>query len=619
MKTRERVTLLLFSKNPTLREGFKSLLQEEPGIEIVGETKSTNQVVRQASILNPDFVLMDCGTARRPTLNAIRRIRKSSRRSEIWLCSLWDTTDLATTCMQAGATGFVPKSAGSAALRSVFRRNEGPVSYNRVACPAFRTRNRAVLLMILFALTLRAGAWAQQSSDPRQSQGAEQEDYLAAPTAQDESEVRGMEESPEEEPPRNIQRFYFTTPFSISAARENRLPFEERKVNDFIGVLEIPEMTVADISPRSELLLSYRPEYEVFGRHHSLNAWSHTASLRFSNATSQRWRIRLRDTFRHTEDPTRRFRDATFLLPRSRFQENVLSSTLDYIASARTRYTLGFDNVVSSLSVPNAPSILPVDKFKDIAGVFTASISNVVAPRSRVTGSYSFLLFKDLSKPRDRSVALDRELRKAHSAIVSYERGGDLRGAFLELSAGLLHGSSTSYSAMSRFGYNWPAASVYASYHRQFAVISGLDQFRNSGTRLGSGLFPGSISQVVALDLQGTAARLLVVDLGGSAGWGDAVIRPGRVKSYIGRMRVAYRIGERFFPYIGAEFYAQDFNNIIQARLDRSRYTVGIKIFLDPIRETEVAPSGDVQARWPVGSPGLLPRRAPIPDEKEFE
>jgi hypothetical protein len=222
--------------------------------------------------------------------------------------------------------------------------------------------------------------------------------------------------------------------------------------------------------------------------------------------------------------------------------------------------------------------------------------------KQRLTNSYSLLLFRELH------TGIQNSVRRAHNAGVLYEYGWDQRGVHLELSGGMLHGSSTSYNALMRVGYNWRNLNIYTGYSRQFAFVrtlrGGFDGFGN----LQSALSPESIAQVVTMGLATALRESLIVDLAAIAGKGDAAIPGNQIRSISGRAQVAYRV-RRVFPFIGAEFYGQNFNPLMESRMARSHYFAGLAISLSPVPEAANAPAGDYAGKWPLSAPGLAPRR----------
>ena len=603
MQDGKTIRLLLSSRNPTLREGIKKLLRDEESIRLRGETSSVRQTVKEALRLHPDVILMDADMAGAATLAAIRQIKREIPRVSIWVCSLWEDADLIAACLEAGASGSVPADADSAHLLEILHRREPGRRHGR------NLMTRVATWLILAVLSF-AAAGSAQTSPSVSAQGQSQAQPQAQPQMQEEpqeeqdsSEADSQDQDvvlePQQQPTAPPPRFGFTTPLSLSAVRETRLPVEQRKIDDWIGHVAFPEMTLADVTARSEFYLSYHPTFEIFGTHKDLNNVAHSGRLRFARELAPRWVIGFRDSFLSTEDPTRALRENVFLLPRTPFWENFLSVNLDYLRDSRTKYSLDFDNTVSFLSLRNLHHIQPSDSFDQVAGAITASVTHKLEVQERVIGTYSFLLFRNLHTGQEESV------RRAHHANVTYEYGWENRGIFMEVSAGVLHGSSTSYTTLGRVGFNWRNFSIASGYSRQFAFVrslSGID------TALSGGLSADTIAQAVTLDLTGTVGGALVIDFGASAGKGDTSLSTGEVRSLTGRARIAYRVG-RVFPFVGAEFYGQNFNPMTLSRMNRSRYMAGVSIALDSVVETVNTPTGDYQAKWPLTAPGLTPRR----------
>ena len=102
-----------------------SLLEEEPGLRIVGEAADGLEAVQIAQQLQPDLILLDIGL---PTLNGIsaaRRIKEVSPGSKILFVSENRSRDIAEEALRTGAHGYVVKSAAqrelSAAVEAVLQ------------------------------------------------------------------------------------------------------------------------------------------------------------------------------------------------------------------------------------------------------------------------------------------------------------------------------------------------------------------------------------------------------------------------------------------------------------------------------------------------------------------
>ncbi len=53
------IRVLLVDDQALLRKGFRMILEEEPGIEVVGEASDGDEAIAMTADLQPDVVLMD--------------------------------------------------------------------------------------------------------------------------------------------------------------------------------------------------------------------------------------------------------------------------------------------------------------------------------------------------------------------------------------------------------------------------------------------------------------------------------------------------------------------------------------------------------------------------------
>jgi DNA-binding NarL/FixJ family response regulator len=92
------------------RHYCSTTLQNEQGLQVVGEVADGLEAVQQAQELQPDLILLDIGL---PTLNGIeaaRRIREVSPASKILFVSENRSADIAEEALSMGACGYVIKS-----------------------------------------------------------------------------------------------------------------------------------------------------------------------------------------------------------------------------------------------------------------------------------------------------------------------------------------------------------------------------------------------------------------------------------------------------------------------------------------------------------------------------
>jgi two-component system, NarL family, response regulator LiaR len=115
--------VLLGEDHAVVREGTRQILEREPGLSVVGEAADGAAVVEMAAILRPDIVLLDLAMPGMNGIDATRRILAHDPAVRVLVLSAYDDEDYVTAAMEAGASGYLIKSAhGSevvAAIRAV--------------------------------------------------------------------------------------------------------------------------------------------------------------------------------------------------------------------------------------------------------------------------------------------------------------------------------------------------------------------------------------------------------------------------------------------------------------------------------------------------------------------
>ena len=105
------IRVLLVDDQPLIRTGFKTILETEPGIEVVGEAGDGTQGVELALELRPDVVCMDVQMPRMNGIDATRELTSRGSGSAVLILTTFDRDDFLFETLQAGAAGFVLKTA----------------------------------------------------------------------------------------------------------------------------------------------------------------------------------------------------------------------------------------------------------------------------------------------------------------------------------------------------------------------------------------------------------------------------------------------------------------------------------------------------------------------------
>ena len=94
-----------------VRAGFRSLLNEEPGLEVVGEAADGEQAVAAVRRFRPDVALMDIRMPNVDGLEATRRIVAAGLATRILILTTFDLDEYVYEGLRAGASGFLLKDA----------------------------------------------------------------------------------------------------------------------------------------------------------------------------------------------------------------------------------------------------------------------------------------------------------------------------------------------------------------------------------------------------------------------------------------------------------------------------------------------------------------------------
>jgi DNA-binding NarL/FixJ family response regulator len=94
-----------------VRAGFRSLLNEEPDIEVVGEAADGEQAVAAVRRFRPDVALMDIRMPNVDGLEATRRIAADGLATRILILTTFDLDEYVYEGLRAGASGFLLKDA----------------------------------------------------------------------------------------------------------------------------------------------------------------------------------------------------------------------------------------------------------------------------------------------------------------------------------------------------------------------------------------------------------------------------------------------------------------------------------------------------------------------------
>ncbi|VXB53022.1 DNA-binding response regulator, NarL/FixJ family, contains REC and HTH domains [Microbacterium sp. 8M] len=116
------IRVLLVDDHAMLRAGFRTILDLQPDIAVVGEAATGSEAVALAGSLLPDVITMDVQMPDMDGIEATRRIRADDRiRASIAIVTTFDRDDYLFDALDAGASGFLLKNAGPEELVAAVR------------------------------------------------------------------------------------------------------------------------------------------------------------------------------------------------------------------------------------------------------------------------------------------------------------------------------------------------------------------------------------------------------------------------------------------------------------------------------------------------------------------
>ncbi len=103
------IRVLIADDHAIVREGLRTLIRSEAGMQLVGEAADGVEAVAKARALHPDVIVMDLVMPRKDGLEAIQEITKESLDSHILILTSFVEDDRVFAAVKAGAVGCLLK------------------------------------------------------------------------------------------------------------------------------------------------------------------------------------------------------------------------------------------------------------------------------------------------------------------------------------------------------------------------------------------------------------------------------------------------------------------------------------------------------------------------------
>jgi len=109
--TGDKLTVLIADDHPLVREALHRALEGEEDIEVVAEASDGEEAVKFASELKPDVAVMDIVMPKLNGIEATRKIKEIAPDTAILILTAYDDDEYVLGLLDAGAAGYLLKSA----------------------------------------------------------------------------------------------------------------------------------------------------------------------------------------------------------------------------------------------------------------------------------------------------------------------------------------------------------------------------------------------------------------------------------------------------------------------------------------------------------------------------
>ena len=108
---KNKIKILIADDHPLMRQGLATLLDADPGLQIVGDAKNGADAVKKASELKPDVIVMDLSMPVMDGVEATRLIREANLGTKVLILTTYGTSADIAHAIDAGASGALVKDA----------------------------------------------------------------------------------------------------------------------------------------------------------------------------------------------------------------------------------------------------------------------------------------------------------------------------------------------------------------------------------------------------------------------------------------------------------------------------------------------------------------------------
>jgi DNA-binding NarL/FixJ family response regulator len=127
----KKIRVLLAEDHILVRQGFRRILEDDPGISVVGEARTGLEAIDRCKEVKPDVVVMDLSMPELGGLEATAEILKADPQIKILILSMYSNEAYVRKAFELGAKGYILKNAIEVDLtRAVMALAEGQAYFS---------------------------------------------------------------------------------------------------------------------------------------------------------------------------------------------------------------------------------------------------------------------------------------------------------------------------------------------------------------------------------------------------------------------------------------------------------------------------------------------------------
>ena len=115
------IRILIVDDHRVVRSGLRMLLEDEEGMDVIGEAGTALEALEVIKQTQPDVVLMDIGLPDLSGIDATRQIKETLPQVAVVALTIYEDEEYFFRMLQAGASGYVPKRAAPEELVTAIR------------------------------------------------------------------------------------------------------------------------------------------------------------------------------------------------------------------------------------------------------------------------------------------------------------------------------------------------------------------------------------------------------------------------------------------------------------------------------------------------------------------